>query len=241
MKIKAIFTDLDDTISATKGLYHDAIDIAHEIFNKETGLDYSLEEFKEEFKKVRNELQELLPHTAAGHDRAIYFQRMVEKFDVKHRFELIDKMSEAYYKHVYKNMKLFPNGMELFKWAHEKGLKVVIISDGEIESRLKKIEALGIDEYVDFLVSSEEVGSEKPDSRPFQRALDKAGVSADEAVMIGNSSKRDIYGAEKLGIHTIYVDINNEDGDRPSTDEEKADYTVKDLKEIIDIIEEMQK
>ena len=68
------------------------------------------------------------------------------------------------------------------------------------EIQLKKIAHLGISDYIDFVITSEEVGAEKPSKRIFYAALDKLNCDPGEAVMIGDDLKKDISGAEKLGI-----------------------------------------
>jgi putative hydrolase of the HAD superfamily len=45
---------------------------------------------------------------------------------------------------------------------------------------------------VDYLVSSEEAGAEKPDPKVFELSLEKLGLKKDEVVMIGDNYEKDI-------------------------------------------------
>lgn len=65
---------------------------------------------------------------------------------------------------------------------------------------------LGLEPYLDFVVTSGEVGADKPDSPIFLAALQKAGVNASEAVHVGDQYKLDIVGARAVGINPILID-----------------------------------
>jgi len=65
---------------------------------------------------------------------------------------------------------------------------------------------LGIEPYIDFVVTSGEVGADKPKPPIFLAALQRAGVSPSEAVHIGDQYKLDIVGARDVGIAPILID-----------------------------------
>lgn len=55
----------------------------------------------------------------------------------------------------------------------------------------------------DVVVTSDEAGFYKPDPRPYQMALDKAGVDAKDAVFVAGSAY-DLIGTAKVGIPTFW-------------------------------------
>lgn len=63
-----------------------------------------------------------------------------------------------------------------------------------------------LDERFDYITASYEVGAIKPDPAIFRIALDAAGVSADQAVMIGDNPADDIDGAAAVGLAAILLD-----------------------------------
>ena len=65
---------------------------------------------------------------------------------------------------------------------------------------------LGLEPYLDFVVTSEEVGSDKPKPPIFLAALDRAGVKASEAAHIGDQYEIDVVGARGAGIKPILID-----------------------------------
>jgi len=68
---------------------------------------------------------------------------------------------------------------------------------------------LGIAPYFNFIVSSEEAGADKPDPAIFRLALERAGITAPEAVHVGDQYKLDVLGARGVGISPILIDRSN--------------------------------
>jgi putative hydrolase of the HAD superfamily len=68
----------------------------------------------------------------------------------------------------------------------------------------------GLLELLDGVVTSAEVGVAKPDARVFRRALELAGVNADQAVHVGDSPDNDVDGARSAGIRAVLVQRDGE-------------------------------
>jgi len=68
---------------------------------------------------------------------------------------------------------------------------------------------LGLESYLDFVVTSEEAGADKPNPPIFQAALKRAGVDASEAIHVGDQYKIDVVGARGMGINPILIDRYN--------------------------------
>ncbi len=66
--------------------------------------------------------------------------------------------------------------------------------------------ALGIGEFISFVVTSGEVGEDKPAPAIFLAALKKASVLAAEAVHVGDQYGVDVVGARGVGIKPLLVD-----------------------------------
>ncbi len=65
---------------------------------------------------------------------------------------------------------------------------------------------LGLAPYLDFCLTSAEVGAEKPDPAIFVAALERAGVKPSEAVHVGDQPRSDLVGARGAGLHAILLD-----------------------------------
>jgi HAD superfamily hydrolase (TIGR01549 family) len=69
----------------------------------------------------------------------------------------------------------------------------------------KSLRKMGISEFFNVVVVSEEVGWRKPSAKIFQTALKKLQIEPFEAVYIGDSPIEDIKGAKEAGLRTIFV------------------------------------
>ncbi|GAA0836061.1 MULTISPECIES: HAD family hydrolase [Marinomonas] len=63
---------------------------------------------------------------------------------------------------------------------------------------------VGIGHYFDFAIRADQVGVAKPDSKLFELAADKAGVSVERIVHIGDHPIDDVAGAARAGIKSIW-------------------------------------
>jgi HAD superfamily hydrolase (TIGR01549 family) len=88
---------------------------------------------------------------------------------------------------------------------------------------------LGINQYFNAVVVSEENGWRKPNSCIFKDAINKLNVSADEAIYIGDSPLEDIKGAKEAGLKTVFVASQFNTLKDLYDSQQKPDYVAKDL------------
>jgi len=86
--------------------------------------------------------------------------------------------------------------------------RMALVSDAQPGYALPEIKAVGLDGYFDPIILSAYYGFRKPDTRLFAKSLDILKLTPSEVVYVGNDMYRDIYGASRLGIKTIFVDSN---------------------------------
>ena len=67
-----------------------------------------------------------------------------------------------------------------------------------------------IENYFDVVVLSDDVGVNKPNRRIFDFALEKAGATAIESVIIGDNPDADIVGAVIAGWRAIFFNPNDD-------------------------------
>jgi len=79
-----------------------------------------------------------------------------------------------------------------------------IISNGFKETTLTKMDLCDLNRYFTNVIISEDVGVNKPDKAIFEYALQIAGASKEESIMIGDSIEADIRGAQAYGIKAIF-------------------------------------
>jgi len=74
--------------------------------------------------------------------------------------------------------------------------RIGVLTNGVPEWQRHKLEAYGLDQYVDAFVASYEVGAHKPDATPFRHAEER--LPADEYAMVGDDDA-DVDGARAAG------------------------------------------
>ncbi len=99
----------------------------------------------------------------------------------------------------------FPDVVAAFEAGREAGLIQGVISDWGTDL-LGILNHLGLTDYLQFVVSSAVVGWAKPHPQIFWHALNRAGVSPNEAVYVGDFYINDILGARSVGIHPVLID-----------------------------------
>jgi 2-haloalkanoic acid dehalogenase type II len=83
------------------------------------------------------------------------------------------------------------------------GVPVCLVSDADRDQLRGVLEQHGI--AVDHVVTSEDARAYKPRPEPFEMALRKLGVTADDVLHVGDSPAADIAGAAALGIDTAFL------------------------------------
>lgn len=89
--------------------------------------------------------------------------------------------------------------------------RMALVSDAQPCYALPEIKAVGLDGYFDPVILSAHYGFRKPDKRLIEKALNIMKLMPAEVICVGNDMYRDIYGASRLGIKTIFVDSNQGD------------------------------
>lgn len=96
-----------------------------------------------------------------------------------------------------------------------RGLKLVVVSnsEGNLEAMMERV---GLKRRVEAVLDSTVFGVAKPDPRIYLEALRIAGVSPQDAVMVGDSVPADVEGPGKLGIAAALLDPHGLFPDAPA-------------------------
>ena len=92
------------------------------------------------------------------------------------------------------------------------------------------VRKVGLDSYFSFAISAADVGSSKPSPEMFLEAMHRAEISPDRAVHVGDHPIDDIEGANRVGMHSIWVNFDGK------TDRVPAHATVTDLPSLVGAI-----
>ncbi|MDD2613580.1 MAG: HAD family hydrolase [Methanosarcina sp.] len=115
------------------------------------------------------------------------------------------KCCEIYEKEKLQNLILYPAVTDTLDKLKELGLKLVIITDANRHHALSRLTRVRLLNYFDFLVAADMTGTKKPDPAHFLFALEALGTKPEETLVVGDSIKRDMAPARKLGMKTAYA------------------------------------
>jgi len=157
--------------------------------------------------------------------------------------EMDDGTANVVASHLFENFNcdLYPYTHQLLRHLkHERGLKLCVISNSD-ERLSDFLRDNGVADFFDLILTSRQVGVEKPHPAIFRRALAHFGESVacplppNETLHVGDDMVCDFEGASRLGMDAIIVDHR-----RKMVKDSFVCHDLKDLKEKIDDILDMK-
>jgi putative hydrolase of the HAD superfamily len=106
----------------------------------------------------------------------------------------------------------YPHAAEVLERLR-RHVRLALVTNGPSDLQRRKLALTGLEEHFDVVVASCDVGAGKPDPAIFAAALDALGVTASEAVMIGNDRERDVEGASGAGIRSLWIQHGSPSGE----------------------------
>ncbi len=201
--IRAVLFDLDDTLFDHRGCARDALTAVQQSQTCFQSMPFeALERAHGEF------LEELHAEVMLGHvpidvARIERFRRLLESAGARNEGETASELATLY-RETYRTRRRAVAGAAALMSAVKPYARIGIVSNNVLDEQQEKLLVCGLDQFVDQLVVSGEVGVSKPDPLIFHTALNRLRVTADETVMVGDSWIADIEGARGAGIRAIW-------------------------------------
>jgi putative hydrolase of the HAD superfamily len=125
------------------------------------------------------------------------------------------------------NVQFFKGVPETLKKLKEKGYMLGIITDTAmpLHVKLSWFERGGFGHVWDSIVSSKEMGIQKPDPKIYHAALQQLGLSADQAVFVGHDPV-ELNGAQTVGMKTIAFNYG---------EKAKADFHIRNFADLLKV------
>lgn len=205
--INHIFFDLDHTLWD----FETNSDIAFETIFKKYNVSIDIQKFLNYYRGINQNYWKLYrdekitkEELRVGRLRDT-FVKIKQKFDM----QLIDNLSIEY-------IEVLPNNNQLFEGAHEilehlqSKYKLHIITNGFNEVQYKKLDNSDLSKYFDKIITSEDAGVKKPNSKIFKYALEIAEATSKESIMIGDNWEADVMGAIENGLDAIFFNYEKQ-------------------------------
>ena len=111
---------------------------------------------------------------------------------------------------------------------------LAMLTNGIPDIQREKLDVSGLGKYFQATLISGEVGIGKPDPRLFYSVLEDLDAHPEEAVMVGNSPRRDVAGAQAAGVLAVQI----ERGAPERAEGVTPDALIRDLGELRGVIEQ---
>jgi putative hydrolase of the HAD superfamily len=110
------------------------------------------------------------------------------------------------------NYRLYDDVLPLLKELKKREVVIACVSNED--KWLKNFFVhFGIEEYFDFVLTSSEIGIEKPNPKIFHNALSRTHFNPDEVLFVGDSLTCDYRASESVGMKPLLIDRENKNKD----------------------------
>ncbi|GLX69335.1 HAD family hydrolase [Paenibacillus glycanilyticus] len=217
MRIKAVLFDLDGTLLDRDSSLALFIADQYERFPELQAVD------KEIWAKRFIELDQ---HGYVWKDKV--YQQLLEEHQIEHISW--NELLEDYLRVFQKFCVGYPNLHSTLSSLKNHGIKIALISNGYGQFQHDNFQALNISQFFDEVLISEWEGLRKPDPAIFHRALAKLGVTAEEAVFVGDHPDADVRASQAVGMKALWKQ------NHASSTDVQADAIIQDLEEVVSYV-----
>ncbi|MFQ6675637.1 MAG: HAD-IA family hydrolase [Fidelibacterota bacterium] len=220
--IRAVIFDLDNTLLDFIKMKENAISAAVDSMI-EAGLEIDP-------KRAYDEIMHL--YKTKGWENQEVFNDFLKKWAGRVDYKYLAAGIVAYRRAREASLMLYPNVQRTLIALAKMGIKLAVVSDAPSREAWLRIFYLNLHHLFDLVLTFDDIGSRKPSPRGFEMVLKKLNLDAGEVLMVGDWPERDMVGASKLGIRTIYARY----GDTSRTEPSGADWDVDNIYEIVGIV-----
>jgi len=196
-KPNVVLFDLDNTLYVYEPANEAGMQAVRSKALKKIGIGH--DEFNEAFDKARADVKKQLGKTASSHSRLLYFQRTLENLELRSQTLLSLELEQTYWGSFLAASELREGALDFLDQLARANIPKILVTDLTAQIQFRKLVYMELDQRFEYVVTSEESGSDKPDPAGFELALSKLDFSIpEEAIvwMIGDNIASDIEGAK---------------------------------------------
>lgn len=193
----AVLIDLDDTLYAYAPAHAAGLAAVRDRCVTRLGIEAS--SFDALFERARAQVKQALGHTASAHNRLLYFKGVIELSTNRCDPMLALDLEKVYWRRFLSSAELFRAARDFIDELRYAKIPVALVTDLTCQIQLRKLVYFELDHAFDAVVTSEEVGADKPDPRTYRMALSRLGLDPDKAHvwMVGDCPDKDMRGAKQ--------------------------------------------
>ena len=223
--IKAVIFDLDNTLLDFKKMKEYGVHAAISAM-VEAGLDCDEDEAYKYIFKIYHQ---------KGWEYQLIFDDFLKHQTGKVSNKLLAAAIVAYRRAKEASLLVYPNVRRTLIHLIKNGIKIAVVSDAPSREAWMRIYYLNLHHVFDIVLTFDDTKEHKPSPVPFKMALKQLDITPDEAIMVGDWPERDVVGASKVGIKTVFARY----GDTSDVKDSGADWEVDDIYEVVSIVDEL--
>lgn len=221
MTIKAIIFDLDDTLHPKNQLRDSAIRQCIDAMIKK-GLNCTLEQGSRKMREITE-----------SNPRKDIFKETANFFGCYNK-EIWEYGHNLYNNAEFTELKPFPESKEILTQLRNKNLKLFLVTQGSIKQQEKKVKVLELEQYFNKIFLCTDGEKEKCFSD-----IINLGFKPEEILNVGDNISNEIKVGNKLGMKSIRILKGKYSILQPQSTLEKPNFTINNLLEIPDIINQI--
>lgn len=206
---KHLFFDLDHTLWDYETCSNETLKELYQEF-KLSSRGVELDSFLKQFRRINEDLWDQFHLGKIGKEaiRTDRFPAILEALNINDK-NLALLIQAEYLNNCPHKPYLIDGAFEVLNILVER-YSLHIITNGFDEIQATKMKSGGIHHFFNEVITSGQVGFHKPDKRIFEYALEKAGATAFDSIMIGDNPISDIEGAFNAGVDQIFFNPGNQ-------------------------------
>lgn len=119
------------------------------------------------------------------------------------------------------------------------GYKLGIVTDAPRMKAWIRLAAMNLIPYFDFVLTKDDArGQSKPKKLPFEGAIRKLGMKPGEILFVGDSIKRDIAGANSVGMHSCLARYGEKKHHKGKA---KPDFSIRNPMELFRVLKKLNR
>jgi len=231
VKIKCVLFDIDDV------LYDASMQVEMARLNAiramtEAGLPSDVEIAYRVLKEIVREY---------GTDYAKHFDKLLERLGLRWEPRVIAAGVVAYRETNVAYLRPYPDTTTTLLKLRDLGYHLGAVSEGRTVKQWQKLISLGLQHFFQYVLISEELGSETIGPELFKTALEKLNLQPGEVAFVGKGLDPDMLSANRAGVVSIRMRRGKARSEEAKNDEMKPKYEIHKLSEILKILEEINR
>ena len=209
--VDAVMLDLDNCLYPYEPTHSMALAACFTLFEKEFPRHLQQDAFNTLYRHCRTQVTERLRPQGCCRSRLLAFQQLFETLKIPQAWLHAKHYADHYWNTFVERMEPLPEAVAFVQRCREANIPICIVSDMEMAIQVRKLIKLGVEDAIEFMVTSEETGEEKPSAAIFECAWKKLtsklhSLQKGHCIMVGDSMEKDVVGAQNFGVRGYWVE-----------------------------------